>query len=153
MKPRNIKFFLLDRASKSIVLYSRTDIRLFWDSTISWRELCLAWSNAVSNFSSKDLKRISFSDSLLSINESLSSLLKLLYLSKFSPVLSPMLSLFLFSLCFSPFDTQSKTLTALQSKTLTALNAKHHQLTPYTKHGYILFTYLILTTKLYIKGI
>ena len=26
-----------------------------------------------------------------------------------------------------------------QSKTLTALNAKHLQLTPYTKHGYILY--------------
>ena len=38
-----------------------------------------------------------------------------------------------------------------QSKTLTTLNAKHLQLTPYIKHGYILYIYLILTTKLYIK--
>ena len=38
-----------------------------------------------------------------------------------------------------------------QNRTPTALNAKHLQLTPYTKHGYILYIYLILTTKLYIK--
>ena len=38
-----------------------------------------------------------------------------------------------------------------QSKTLTALNAKHHQLTLYTKHGYKMYIYLVLTTKLYIK--
>ena len=38
-----------------------------------------------------------------------------------------------------------------QSKTLTALNAKHLQLTSYTKHGYILYISLILTTNFYIK--
>ena len=34
-----------------------------------------------------------------------------------------------------------------QSKTVTALNAKHLQLIPYTKHGYIMYIYLILTIK------
>ena len=38
-----------------------------------------------------------------------------------------------------------------QSKTLTTLNAKHLQLTPYTKHGYILYIYLIQTIELYVK--
>ena len=38
-----------------------------------------------------------------------------------------------------------------ESKTVTALNVKHLQLTPCTKHGYILYIYLIQTIKLYVK--